>query len=139
MATLGEFGRRMRTVRARQMREGRNRVKKLAATRVVETVVNNTPILSGRARANWNVGLNAANRFITDPLYQETTISWQLKLSTSVAAISRAGANDTIYISNSLPYIGFLNRGGSQQAPRDYVMISTLAASRSLRNATIFR
>lgn len=138
MVTLGEFGRRMRTVRSRQMREGRLKLKRTAATQVIDTVVNNTPILSGRARANWNVGFNRPNYFITDPLYVENRIAWQLKLTTSISAISRVGANDSIYISNALPYIGFLNRGGSQQAPRDFVLISTTAATRSLRNTTIF-
>lgn len=139
MATLGEFGRRMKTVRTRQLREGRLRIKRTVAARVVDTVVNNTPILSGRARANWNVAFNRPDRVVTDPLYREAHVAWQLKLSTSLLAIARASNNDTIYISNALPYIGFLNRGGSQQAPRDFVSLSTLAAARTIRNSTIFR
>lgn len=139
MASLGGFANRMRNVRVPQLREGRLRIKRTVAAQVTTTVVNNTPILSGRARANWNIGFNRPNYTVTDPLYQSDQVAWQLKLSTSLIAISRASENDSIYISNALPYIGFLNRGGSQQAPRDFVLISTVAASRSIRGMRIFR
>lgn len=140
MVTLGEFSRRMKSLAGRVPVNVRD-MKRVVATEVLRAVVNGTPIDTGQARFNWNVGLNRPD-YSTDMVgfsaYGRTT-AWSGKMSTSMMTIARAAFNDTIYISNALPYIQKLNDGGSKQAPRDYVRIAALIAARSVAERPILR
>ncbi len=90
---------------------------------VLEGVVFRTPVRSGRARANWRVGLERPPEGVLEAADPDgrTTIAG------GVATIARARPFETIWIANNLPYIGALEHGASQQAPHGMVA-ATLAA-----------
>lgn len=78
---------------------------------VDSTLVETTPVLTGRARANWNPSLN-----VPDTTIQEPNRKKSIDPVTSAYKIT-----DTILISNNLPYIKKLNEGSSKQAPAGFV------------------
>lgn len=78
---------------------------------VDSTLVDTTPVKSGRARSNWNPSLNVPDGSIVEPGQKK-----------SIDPINAAyKITDTILISNNLPYIKKLNEGYSQQAPAGFV------------------
>jgi hypothetical protein len=95
---------------------------------VLEGVVLRTPVRTGRARANWRVGLERPPEGVLEAADPDgrTTIAG------SVATIARARPFGTIWIANNLPYIGVLEHGSSKQAPRGIVAatLASLAARR---------
>lgn len=90
-----------------------NTVKKTALA-VDAAVVFATPVDTGRARSNWIPSLNTPDTRTVEPGQKPD----------AEAAISAYKLADTIYISNSLPYIQRLNEGHSKQAPAGFVDIA---------------
>ena len=78
---------------------------------VDSTLVATTPVLTGRARANWNPSLNVPDTALREPNQKKPIdpINSAYKIT------------DTILISNNLPYIKRLNEGYSKQAPAGFV------------------
>jgi len=107
---------------------------------VLETtgrLVKRTPVLTGRARANWQVGTKPAKKGGTDKKDRggSATIAGAARAARQLANAAR------IFITNGLPYIAALDKGSSSQAPNG--MVSTTLAelkaitrkiARSLRN-----
>ena len=90
---------------------------------VLEGVVLRTPVRSGRARANWRVGLARPPEGVLDAADPDGRAA----IARGVAAIARARPFETIWITNNLPYIGMLEHGSSNQAPRG-IVAATLAS-----------
>lgn len=103
--------------RAAEVPAKADRVKKLVAIAVDQAVTLSTPVDTGRARANWVVGVTSANRTINDTPTPVGTAAIQRARQ----AILAAPARQDLYISNNLPYIVKLNEGSSAQAPRKFV------------------
>ena len=80
------------------------------ALEIFSRVVQMTPVDTGRARANWGVGVNTMPTGTTDATEDPTP-----DIESAVAA---ARAGDTIYLVNNLPYIGMLEYGGYPEGPR---------------------
>ena len=140
MATLEQFARNMRA-RAKSVTTNVRDLKRVVATNVLQAVVTSTPIDTGQARFNWNVGFNSPN-YDTDMTGFKEYLrrgEWLLKMSASVSILARASEKDVIYISNALPYIQELNAGKSPQAPANYVKIAALVASREVAARRIVR
>jgi hypothetical protein len=93
------------------------------ALAVLEGVVARTPVRSGRARANWQVGLER----LPEGVLEATDTDDRTTIARGRAAIARARPFGTIRIANNLPYIGILEYGSARQAPRGMVA-ATLAA-----------
>lgn len=68
------------------------------------SIVEKTPVDTGRARGNWNVSVGTADSS-TDP--SKTTPQYK-----SPKQFPEPNGDDTIYISNNLPYITVLEYGG---------------------------
>lgn len=105
----------------KQIAEIKAGIRKLADTALVQTalsvqreVVMNTPVDTGRARSNWFMGNGSAPRHVTE----DTTAQ---NLMDGIAQAQKIKSDDTVYISNNLPYINRLNDGHSQQAPAGFV------------------
>lgn len=93
------------------------------ATQALKNIVTGTPIKTGRAKANWNVSLGTPN----------FNYDWKAQggaqaLSRGAVQISRIKLDQTVYISNGLPYINRLNAGWSQQAPAGFVEYAEMLA-----------
>lgn len=140
MGTLAQFARNMRR-QADNIEYQSLQLKRQVGYHVLVNVVQATPIDSGQARYNWNVGFNGPDRSTDTSGFRSygRIGDWRAKMSTSAAAISRAGELDSIYISNSLPYIQQLNRGRSPQASADYVKTSAITGAQIVRTSRILR
>lgn len=92
---------------------------------VLRQVSQLTPVDSGRARSNWFMGVNAAERKITeDTKGANVAEAAQVKLTIKGA--------DTVFVSNNLPYIERLNDGYSKQAPANFVESAAQVARRKV-------
>jgi len=95
-------------------------VKKIAFD-LFRKVILKTPVLTGRARANWLVSVSTPRSDTTD----ETDKTGMQTLSEVQGVIANWEADSDIYLSNNLPYIYGLERGRSRKkAPRGMVKIS---------------
>lgn len=114
MATFDDLARRMDGFAADV--EGPDNVRRVALL-LLTGVTLGTPVDTGRARANWLVGVNAPRRQTegaTDPTGQAT-------LAQGEQVIAAARGDDEVWLSNNLPYILKLNEGSSPQAPPGYI------------------
>lgn len=93
------------------------------ALAVLEGVVARTPVRSGRARANWQVGLDRPPEGALDAADKDGRAT----VARGRETIARARPFETIRIANNLPYVAVLEQGTSRQAPRGMVA-ATLAA-----------
>jgi hypothetical protein len=129
---LEDFARRI-VVRADNVPEEVNRIKRLCALAIDQTVVLATPVDTGRARSNWLVSLGDP-RDDTIPPYApiphliESSGSRigehenaQAAIEQGKGEIALARAGQDIHLTNNLPYIQFLNEGRSAQAPAMFV------------------
>lgn len=93
------------------------------AREALEGVVARTPVKTGRARANWRVGLGRppeGTPAATDPDGRTT-------IARGVTVLARARPFETIWIANNLPYVEVLEHGSSKQAPRGMVAATLVA------------
>lgn len=104
-----------------------------AAKAFFETVVNRTPVDTGQAISNWKVGLNYEPRGVTParvPGSQGSTAGANRRatLAAYLPTIAKRVTGQTIYIINTVPYIGRLNAGWSRQAPAGFIDAARAAA-----------
>jgi len=95
-------------------------------------IVYNTPVDTGRARANWFTSIGSAS---TDsvPYTGGKDAAGGASINRSMADVAKA-TGQVFYISNNLPYIYRLEfEGWSKQAPRGMVRIAIDNISRDLR------
>jgi hypothetical protein len=108
-ANIFSFGKRT-TERVDQLRRG-------VTLKLFSAVILDTPVDSGRARANWRVSVGKADLKALPELYDE---SGQATIAEVGAAVeSTKGQGDvTVCLANNLPYIARLEFDGwSSQAP----------------------
>src|SRR3546814_14020994 len=91
------------------------------------------------SRANWRPNIGAP---ITDtlpvPPNKGAGLRSALDAGEQVARQYKGGNNSpTVHITNSLPYIKYLNDGSSKQAPRNFVNTAILLAVSAIRQARI--
>lgn len=99
------------------------------AMETVSRVMLRTPVDTGRARANWNVSMDAPIDATSD------FADWQGALDGNVgtanaADFNFAGRRRALFLANGLPYIERLEAGWSKQAPAGMVAL-TLAEMQS--------
>ena len=121
--------------RAEEVEVGASRVKVRAALAISQTVILATPVKSGHARANWQIGLGAGVRNELDDEDVGGNRTIRKNKSTIRAAIPR----QPIFISNLVPYIHELNGGSSSQAPAAFVQIAVQEALSAVARAKVFR
>ena len=80
-------------------------------------VILNTPVDSGRARANWQVAIGS----VPEGVLELEDKSGTATVSAASAAAADLGTGDVIYLVNNLPYIQKLENGYSGQAPAGMV------------------
>lgn len=86
-------------------------------------VVRRTPVDTGRARGNWQVGINSVPRGETGA-GSEGKVAAKAVVGAATADAIRAKMGDRVFIVNSVPYIFRLERGSSKQAPAGMVTIT---------------
>lgn len=103
-------------------------------------VVRRTPIDTGRARSNFVVRLNTPFRLVYKPYspYRSRyrggsggsmgeAANLQQAVAQARGVLARRKPDETVYITNNLPYIARLNEGYSKLAPRGYVRTGVAA------------
>lgn len=146
MADLNVFGKGMKGV-AKNFPNAVNRTIQQMAGGILQALVSATPVDTGHARANWQVGVGAPiddeldptvrtgpardskGRFTGGPRTTTTTErSAQATLTAGKSALSARQPEQPIFITNNVPYIGRLNEGWSAQAPAGFVQIAIQSA-----------
>lgn len=135
MATPEIFARRIRSI-ARIVEDGADRLVVETAVAVNQAVVIATPVDTGRARANWQVGIGVPVRSTT----LEEDKGGQATMARNTAKIrARKAGRDIIIISNNLDYIEDLNMGTSAQAPAGFVEMAVTAGLVAAARGKILR
>lgn len=137
---MRSFAENMR-VRAQKVTDNSDRLMRRVALAVDTAVVMGTPVLTGRARSNWQVGLNAPVNSVKYPAPDKPAspeAGMAEALTTGQQAVAQYKGSDgegEIHITNNLPYIKKLNDGWSRQAPAGYVEKATIAAKNAIDTA----
>jgi len=138
---LRNFSRRIHVIADNVGENTDNLVRKVALA-VDQTVVMATPVDTGRARSNWQVGLNHVPN-TTREAYVEGTegatggANSQAAIKHAQEEIAKYKQGQEINITNNLPYIGRLNDGYSAQAPAGFVQIAIRAGLRTIRSINL--
>lgn len=102
------------------VQEEADQVFRIVATEVGQSVINLTPVDTGRALSNWNAGINSP-----DDTYRETEDPMDSQTSSRLASeFSTLKFGDTAYITNATPHIPFLEYGSSKQAPHGMTRVT---------------
>ncbi len=134
MATPAQFAKRMRQLADRvEVRAGKVVVQ--TAQIISQTVILATPVDTGRARANWQVGLGAPVTVET----AETDRSGGSTIARNEARLRLRKSEKTIFLSNNVDYISDLNAGSSSQAPANFVELAVQAGLLFLKSKRILR
>jgi len=103
----------------------RDRSNKLVRAVLLEAhrrLVMRTPVRTGRARANWNVGVDKIDRSNNPEKFDKSGRAAIQEGQATILADFKAG--DRAFITNSLPYIPPLENGSSKQAPEGMVKVT---------------
>ena len=132
MASLSEFAQTMRT-KGEKIETNVNKVVIKLAGAALQTVVLATPVETGRARGAWITGINSA------PTAQSERLdpSGVSAIASGKSKIETRRQGQTIFISNNVDYIGFLNNGSSSQAPANFVEAAVRQAAAVVKTAKV--
>jgi hypothetical protein len=136
-----EFSKRMRKIAASIEVNSSNTAKK-AALAIDAQVVVATPVDTGRARANWLVGIDAPKTQIENDFQEGKGGSSAASVTSEALSkakfeILKKRPGQIIFISNNLNYISDLNRGTSAQAPAGFVETAIVAGVQAVKGAKI--
>jgi hypothetical protein len=92
------------------------------------SIINMTPVDTGRARANWGCSTEGHTIFYDLNLTDKDGLTTLNSIADKVTAWN---CNGSIFLTNNLPYIGALEYGHSKQAPSGMVRL-TVERFRSL-------
>jgi hypothetical protein len=120
MTEFAGFSKRME-IRANELGEGVSKLIRKAALVIDQIVVMATPVDTGRARANWVVGVDQVPTDVRGDT-QSNAGGAEASLAQGQQAIAGFGpGNSYIAIANNLDYVKFLEEGSSRQAPSGMV------------------
>jgi len=114
--------------------EKANLFKRVVALHILRGVVMKTPVDTGRARANWQVGVNRRPRgqiAVSESGGQRGTAGGAA-ITKGTGEIATVQPGEDVWISNNLPYIEVLENGSSKQAPNG--MVGVTLAELDVRN-----
>ncbi len=134
MATFKVFVKRI-AERARQVETGSSRAVRALSLIINQVIITETPVDTGHAKANWQVG-------ISEPIKSEIDEEDPAGTSTierNAAIIRQAPPGKDIILSNNVPYIHKLNEGSSSQAPEQFVQIAVGEAIIAAKKTRFFR
>jgi hypothetical protein len=105
-------------------------VVRAALFEVSASIVERTPVDTGRARANWVASLNAPVDYTTT----HTDRSGGAAIR-SAEQVAHDAPGQVFYFVNNLPYARALEYGRSVQAPSGMVRVTLVEFDRAVRNA----
>lgn len=93
-------------------------------------VVLKSPVDTGRFRGNWQVSINTVDLTVDPKKFDKAGPG---TLAAGQNKMNAVKWEDTIYISNNVPYAGPLEYGHSKQAPRGMLRLTFLELKASLQ------
>jgi hypothetical protein len=102
---------------------------KKTTIQLFSSVIEKSPVDTGRFRANWNVSFGSFDTTTTEETDPSGT---QAKGRVYQALANYQLKDQSVFLGNSLPYAERLENGWSKQAPAGMVRLSILEANRSL-------
>jgi len=112
---VGSFHAQMRRYRVNTLVDV-DRLRRAVALKLFSAVVMDTPVATGRARANWRASINHTIDVADD------STNFLTEMSRTEAIVGKSTGADELWLSNSLPYIARLEYDGwSKQAPQGMV------------------
>lgn len=130
---------------AKAVEEDVNDFVKMVAADTHEQIVERTPVDVGTARSNWIARIGVPWRYVYRAFAPGSHLGRGERgnLSGAVrqarAVISRRKPEQTIYITNNLPYITRLNSGYSRQSPAGFVQSGILVGISAARQKFRFK
>lgn len=115
---------------ARKIDQELNRVVAAVCMDLSSKVILRTPVDTGRARANWKATIDLPSSGTTLDTDKSGTSAIK-----EAERVSLGAAGNIFYLTNNLPYIGPLEYGSSQQAPRGMVRITVSEFNAAVRKA----
>lgn len=107
------------------------------ALELQSSMVQMSPVDTGRFKGNWQAGIGSANTARTDRL-DTTPLGSKDDLGAALATeavLKGWKAGQTIYLTNSLPYARRLEYGWSKQSPQGMVRLTVQNFSNHLADA----
>ena len=102
---------------------------KKTTIQLFSSVIEKSPVDTGRFRANWNVSFGSFDTTTTE----ETDPSGSQSKGKVYQSLANYQLKDqSVFLGNSLPYAMRLENGWSQQAPYGMVRLSVLEANKAL-------
>jgi len=89
------------------------RTQRAACLEMAKAVINDTPVKTGRAKANWQAGLNKA----PSGVIEQNDPSGEATLAKIQKVLAQMKQGDRFILVNNLPYAQELEDGSSRQAP----------------------
>lgn len=99
-----------------------NTVVRASAVRLGASMVQKSPVDTGRFKGNWVYGTNTANLSIAGAPDK----GGQYSIARFVTGTQAWKAGETMYMTNSLPYAKRLEYGWSKQAPSGMVRLTVM-------------
>ena len=96
------------------------KMQKKIVLEALKRLMEKTPVDTGRARGNWQVGIGSA----VEGSIQENWPSDAEAISAGISVLVALPPYSTVWISNNLDYIEILEDGGSQQAPQGMLALT---------------
>lgn len=135
---LNQFGDKIKRVAVDVPKNADEIVRKVALA-ADQTIAMATPVDTGRARANWQVGIGAAPGGTVE--YSgggAGAASYAIGAAQSVVTTYK-GQPGGIWLVNNLPYIQRLNEGWSAQAPAKFVEQAIDTAVTAIRDSKVIK
>lgn len=121
--------------RARQVETGASRAVRALSLIINQVIIFETPVDTGHAKANWQVGIGSP---ITKEIDEEDP-SGTATIERNANIIRQTPPGKDIILSNNVPYIHELNEGSSSQAPEQFVQIAVAEAIVAAKKTRFFR
>ena len=101
---------------------------------MLQELVLNTPILTGKAKAEWQIGLDTPpSGELLARTRPPSQVDYEAYAAAAVGELASYSSGRTIYIVNNAPYINALNAGSSRQAAANFVEASVAEAFKALK------
>lgn len=135
--SLADFAQQMNR-RADEVQRNTTGLNRRVTLSIIEAIVRATPIDTGKAKINWQVGLNSPVQTIIDAPSSPSTAASTANSSARTVMLEYNSLNHTtVHITNNLPYIGRLNDGWSRQAPANFVERAIEEGAQSIPNTSL--
>lgn len=108
-----------------------NDVKQTVAIDLFGSIIKSSPVDTGRFRGNWNASIGSPDLSVSE----SADVSGQSSTSEMTKTITTSTVNDSLFMSNNLPYAERLEYGWSKQAPSGMVRINIARFQAAIQKA----